>query len=743
MKLHRILLALLASGVFAGTPAGAVDRPSGHDHASAQRASLQLQDKPFAPVYIVTSRDTFTGIRTIARNGITRRDSLGAALVVSEISAHQLQQVSQYVHQREKRCGGYFAFATRAEAEAFIRNDRAADAIRRALLVDYTIDNQATVDPWLSQVAESNLYNTIDHLQGYQNRYYTSSYGKASAEWIRDTWQGLAGGRSDVTTELSNCSSCSTQPSVILTIQGAELPNEVVVLGAHLDSTAGGSSNSQRAPGADDDASGIATLTEVIRIALASGWQPRRTVKFMGYAAEEAGLRGSNAIAQSFADDGVNVVGVMQLDMTNYKVGNVDDMQLVTDYSNTALKTFLTDLFDEYLAPLGLSRGTYTCGYGCSDHASWTSAGYPAAMMFEAGDANGYNPYIHSSSDTLANMGDTAGHSVKFAQLGLAFLGELAKTAGGTPPANTPPTAGFSFTTSGLVASFTDSSTDSDGSIALRSWNFGDGGSSTATNPSHTYASGATYSVTLTVTDNDGATDTETKSVTVTGGGGGGSVLTDGVPVTGISGASGSQQFWTMVVPAGASNLSFQISGGTGDADMYVKFGSAPTTSSYDCRPYRNGNAETCSFASPQTGTYHVMLRGYSAFSGVTLVGNYDTGGGGGSQTYTNPANYTINDNATVESPITVSGRSGNGLGNTQVAVNIVHTYIGDLKVDLVAPDGSVYVLHNRTGGSANNINKTYTVNLSSEALNGTWKLRVNDNYSQDTGYINSWSVTF
>lgn len=223
----------------------------------------------------------------------------------------------------------------------------------------------------------------------------------------------------------------------------------------------------------------------------------------------------------------------------------------------------------------------------------------------------------------------------------------------------------------------------------------------------------------------------------------GGGELEDGVPVTGISGASGSQQFWTLVVPAGASNLSFQISGGSGDADMYVKFGSAPTTSSYDCRPYRSGNSETCSFTSPQAGTYHVMLRGYTSFSGVSLVGNYDTGGGGGSQTYTNSANYDINDRSTVESPISVSGRSGNAPSNASVAVNIVHTYIGDLKVDLVAPDGSVYVLHNRSGGSANNINKTYTVNLSSEALNGSWKLRVNDAYTYDTGYINSWSVTF
>ena len=67
----------------------------------------------------------------------------------------------------------------------------------------------------------------------------------------------------------------------------------------------------------------------------------------------------------------------------------------------------------------------------------------------------------------------------------------------------------------------------------------------------------------------------------------------------------------------------------------------------------------------------------------------------------------------------------------------------GDLIVDLIAPDGSVYNLHNRAGGSADNINTTYTVNLSTEALNGTWKLRATTRAAADTGYINSWSITF
>ncbi len=320
---------------------------------------------------------------------------------------------------------------------------------------------------------------------------------------------------------------------------------------------------------------------------------------------------------------------------------------------------------------------------------------------------------------------------------------KAAVDAAGGGTGNTAPTANFTSSVSGLTVQFTDTSTDSDGSIASRSWNFGDGTTSTATNPSKTYAAAGTYTVTLTVTDNGGATNTRTSSVTVSGGGGGGSVLTNGVPVTGISGAASSAQYWTINVPAGASNLVIGTSGGSGDADLYVRFGSAPTTTTYNCRPYLSGNSETCTFAAPSAGTYHVMVRGYSAFSGVSLVGSYSAGGGGGAQTYTNGTDYAINNNATVESPIAVSGRSGNGSGSTQVAVNIVHTYIGDLKVDLVAPDGSVYVLHNRSGGSADNINSTYTVNLSSEVLNGTWRLRVNDNANGDTGYINSWSVTF
>jgi len=320
----------------------------------------------------------------------------------------------------------------------------------------------------------------------------------------------------------------------------------------------------------------------------------------------------------------------------------------------------------------------------------------------------------------------------------------LAAVTGGG--GNVAPTANFSVTTSGLTATFTDSSTDSDGTIASRSWNFGDGTTSTATSPSKTYSAAGTYTVTLTVTDNGGATNTKTSSVTVSsGGGGGGTVLDNGVAKTGLSGAASSETTYTMVVPAGATNLKFVMAGGTGDADMYVKFGSAPTTTTYDCRPYLSGNNETCTIATAQAGTYYVKLRGYSAYSGVSLTGSYTAGGGGGSGgPFTNTTDYNIPDAGTVSSPITVSGQSGNGSTTTTVSVNIVHTYRGDLQIDLIAPNGtSTRLKSSSSSDSADNVIATYSVNTSGSPRNGTWQLKVTDVYSGDTGYINQWSIQF
>ncbi len=227
-----------------------------------------------------------------------------------------------------------------------------------------------------------------------------------------------------------------------------------------------------------------------------------------------------------------------------------------------------------------------------------------------------------------------------------------------------------------------------------------------------------------------------------------GGSLTNGVAKTGISAATGASASYTMVVPAGASSLKFVMAGGTGDADMYVKFGSAPTDTVYDCRPYASGNAETCTIATAQAGTYYISLKAYAAFSGVSLTGSYSTGTPppGPGPVFSNTVVTSIPDNNTtgISSTIAVSGVVGAASATLKVPVNITHTYQGDLTVELIAPNGTVFSLWNRTGGGTDNINQTFTVNASSiTAPNGNWTLRVKDLAATDVGKRNSWGLQF
>jgi len=102
-----------------------------------------------------------------------------------------------------------------------------------------------------------------------------------------------------------------------------------------------------------------------------------------------------------------------------------------------------------------------------------------------------------------------------------------------------------------------------------------------------------------------------------------GTVLQNNVPVTGLGAASGASLAYTVAVPSGSSQLKVTIAGGSGDADLYVRNGSAPTDTVYTCRPYLSGNNETCTIPSPAAGTWHVRVKAYSTFSGVTLTAQY------------------------------------------------------------------------------------------------------------------------
>ncbi|MFJ8085916.1 M4 family metallopeptidase [Streptomyces sp. NPDC096205] len=193
------------------------------------------------------------------------------------------------------------------------------------------------------------------------------------------------------------------------------------------------------------------------------------------------------------------------------------------------------------------------------------------------------------------------------------------------------------------------------------------------------------------------------------------SPTSDGLPVTGIGRAKAEQIWFKALTTKFTSNTN-----------------------------YAGARTGTLAVAGELYGTTSAEYKAVQDAWAAVAVGSR-SGGGGGGTTFESTTDVSIPDQgAAVTSPITVTGRSGNAPSNLQVGVDIVHTYIGDLQVQLVAPDGTAYTLKAYgTGGSADNINTTYTVNASSEVANGTWLLRVQDNAAIDTGYINGWKLTF
>ncbi len=346
-----------------------------------------------------------------------------------EVDDEVLDQLSADVHRELHRCGSYIRHESKAEALATLH--RLATPPEPQRLPSYTIDNPTQVNPRLPLMQASNILSTITQMQSFQNRRFNSSHGANASNWLFSQWQALnPGNRRDVrVTQFTH--SGFNQKSVEFTITGASNASEVIVLGAHLDSINGGSNTAetQRAPGADDDASGVASLTEIIRVMMASNYFPQRTIRFIAYAAEEVGLVGSRAIVAALPGRRDRTVGVLQLDMTAYQ-GDATDLWIYTDYTSPVQNQFIAALAAAYLPTLTV--GYDFCGYGCSDHASWFNAGYPVSFPFESSDAN-FNRALHTVNDTTATFGNQANHALKFARLGLAFAIELGSDA---TPAN-------------------------------------------------------------------------------------------------------------------------------------------------------------------------------------------------------------------------------------------------------------------------------------------------------------------
>ncbi|KAI9295303.1 Zn-dependent exopeptidase [Neoconidiobolus thromboides FSU 785] len=268
------------------------------------------------------------------------------------------------------------------------------------------------------------IYRMRDFLTIYttkfHNRYYKVQSGADASNWLRNQIQGIisySNYKAPITVE--NFSHSFIQKSIIVKIPGSHhiLKNEIVIVGSHLDSINLTNPATGRAPGADDDATGVVGNLETLRVLLGCNFRPKRTVEFHFYAGEEGGLLGSLDIAQTYSNQQKNVHAMTQFDMIGY-LTKKKQIAFYIDYTNKELNDMLKKIVVEYL---NFTTIDLVCGYGCSDHAAWDKFGYRAAFPFEIDES----PYAHTVNDTLATV--DFNYVKSFVKLAIAFLVEVAE----------------------------------------------------------------------------------------------------------------------------------------------------------------------------------------------------------------------------------------------------------------------------------------------------------------------------
>ncbi|MGY0231952.1 proprotein convertase P-domain-containing protein [Longispora urticae] len=613
------------------------------------------------------------------------------------------------------------------------------------------------------------LDNVKAHLQQFQtiatnnggNRRSTSAGYTASVNYVYDKL--VAAGFTVVKQACTSGCTSGAGPNVIADWPGGDT-SQVYMLGAHLDSVSAG-------PGSNDNASGSSTVLEVALTLAATNPTMLKHARFGFWTDEEQGLNGSDFYVTNLpAAEKTKIKGYFNFDMVaSTNAGYF--INRITSATGQVLKA--------YYDSIGVQTEENVEGAGRSDDASFNSGGIQTSGVAAGASATktsaqatkwggtagaSYDPCYHRACDTypsninttvINRAGDAAAHALWTLAVGAPqgddYSMATAPSAGSVDPGGTATTTVNTTVTNGAAQSVTLSASGlpAGATASFSPGTVTSGGSSTLSIATTTATAPGTYTVTVA---GDGTVADRTTSYSLTVNGPAGCAATNPTDVTivdnatvessvTISGCSGNAGATSTV----AVNIVHTYIG-----DLVVNL-VAPDGSAYILHNGTGGSADNIN------QTYTVNLGGEVANGTWKLrvqdtasndVGKIDTwtltltGGVPPGCSGTNGTDVAIVDNATVESPITPANCTGNASATSKVEVHIVHTYKGDLVVSVVAPDGTAYVLHNRAGGSADNIDQTFTVDLSSEARTGTWKLRVQDAASNDVGKIDTWTLT-
>jgi bacterial leucyl aminopeptidase len=393
---------------------------SGAGLSTAQAFEAPRSENTVRPVLAETEMLEQVGAKILAVNKET-------GVAYAQLSSDQEMQLSRLNHAKG-RCAGFEALSTSfLEPASFVashvfgqlkqqaaRNARFHPSALNFESVQQKPEIQAAID----QVSATNLRTTVEFLSSFPNRYNRDGQPNVAIEALRGKIEAILKTTS-IPYKIDFISHNSTQQnSLRVHLDGAKRPSEILVFGAHADSI-NQSWSSTEAPGADDNASGSSNLVEALRILVK---QPRleRSVEFFWYAGEESGLLGSAEIAKDYKDRNVDVITVLQLDMTLHPGDGELNLGSMTDFTSAWFRSYFETINSVYIKAKIMDD---QCGYGCSDHASWFRQGYATLMPFESSFDN-MNHKLHTADDVINSMSSFE-HSAIFSRIVLAIAMDL------------------------------------------------------------------------------------------------------------------------------------------------------------------------------------------------------------------------------------------------------------------------------------------------------------------------------
>ena len=300
-----------------------------------------------------------------------------------------------------------------------------------------------TIREMLDQVNQDSLEATVQHLQDYGSRIWNSDNAFAASDWIAGRMEALG---LEVEQQPFNANtwmgSGAAAPNVIGIQRGTLYPDTYVVCGSHFDSFSyeamfGGGT----APGADDNATGVASVLESARIM--TQYEFEYSIIYCAYGCEEMGLYGSEAYASRCQQEGMDIIGYFNNDMNGYLYGDQIHIDCIYPNSVEPIGTYYMNVGEVYYPELPIRHVNFN--EGDSDHTSFNNHGYMGIYPFE--DYQNYSPYIHTPNDVIGTSVNSFEMSQQYCQMNIACLAEIANPMGETPQVYCNPVRNFEILT--------------------------------------------------------------------------------------------------------------------------------------------------------------------------------------------------------------------------------------------------------------------------------------------------------